>query len=190
MKNIIFLSIILLFICTTTVEAHKVSAYAYREGDKVIGECYFADGSPCQNSPVEVYDSNGKKILQTTTDEKGKFSFKTQETGELKIVIPAGEGHRAEYRLEGVKRAEKKEIKKQEPVKEVEKKQTPSVNSEEIKQIIDEAMDAKLQGIRSEIMDLRKQMDKINIRDIIGGIGYIFGVWGLIMLIKRKKNAS
>jgi len=51
-------------------------------------------------------------------------------------------------------------------------------------------MDAKLQGIRSEIMDLRKQMDKINIRDIIGGIGYIFGVWGLIMLIKRKKNAS
>ncbi len=39
-------------------------------------------------------------------------------------------------------------------------------------------------------MDLRKQMDKISIRDIIGGIGYIFGVWAIIMLLKRKKNAS
>ncbi|WP_353683912.1 hypothetical protein V4D30_08505 [Thermodesulfovibrio sp. 3907-1M] len=51
-------------------------------------------------------------------------------------------------------------------------------------------MDAKLQGLRSELMDLRKQMDKISIRDIIGGIGYIVGVWGIIMFIKRKKNAS
>jgi len=180
---IFFIQILAIFI-SATANAHKVSAYAYREGDKVIGECYFVDGSPCKNSVVEIYDSKGKKILQTTTDEKGKFNFKTQETGELKIVIPAGEGHRAEYRIEAVERLAKKEIKKQI------KKQTPQINRDEIKQIIDEAMDAKLQGIRNEILDLRKQMDKINIRDIIGGVGYIFGVWGLIMLIKRRKNAS
>ncbi|MDI1472174.1 Additional component NikL of nickel ECF transporter [Thermodesulfovibrio sp. N1] len=190
MKRIIFMIIISFFICTNTLEAHKVSAYAYREGDKVAGECYFVDGSPCKNSIVAVYDSKGKKLLQTTTDEKGKFSFKTQETGELKIVISAGEGHTAEYRLEASEKSEKKEIKKQEPFKEAEKKQAPSINRDEMKQIIDEVMDAKLQGIKNEILDLRKQMDKINIRDIIGGIGYIFGLWGLIMLIKRRKNAS
>ncbi|MDI6715266.1 MAG: hypothetical protein QMD43_09645 [Thermodesulfovibrio sp.] len=190
MKRIIFMIIISFFMYTTTAEAHKVSAYAYREGDKVAGECYFVDGSPCKNSIVAVYDSKGKKLLQTTTDEKGKFSFKTQETGELKIVISAGEGHTAEYRLEASEKSEKKEIKKQEPFKEAEKKQAPSINRDEMKQIIDEVMDAKLQGIKNEILDLRKQMDKINIRDIIGGIGYIFGLWGLIMLIKRRKNAS
>ncbi|MBC7189583.1 hypothetical protein H5U35_05135 [Candidatus Aerophobetes bacterium] len=65
-----------------------------------------------------------------------------------------------------------------------------TVNKHEIKQIIDEVMDAKLQGLRAEIMDLRKQMDKVSLRDIIGGIGYIFGIWGIIMLLKRKKNAS
>lgn len=189
MKRIVFLILISLFICTTTAEAHKVSAYAYREGDKVIGECYFVDGSPCKNSVVEVYDSKGKKILQSTTDEKGRFSFKTSETGQLKIVIPAGEGHRAEYTLE-VAKSGKQEVKKQEAVKQVQKQQTPLINKEELKQIIDEAMDAKFQGIRNEIIDLRKKMDKINIRDVIGGIGYIFGIWGLIMLIKRRKNAS
>lgn len=186
------LVLIQLLIYSNDSYAHKVSAYAYREGDKIIGECYFVDGSPCKNSKVEVYDSRGKKITETTTDEKGRFNFKTSETGELKIVIPAGEGHRAEYTLEAVKKPEKKEVKKQETVKETQKHELPqaSINREEIKQIIDEAMDAKLQGLRSELMDLRKQMDKISIRDIIGGIGYILGVWGIIMFIKRKKNAS
>lgn len=172
--------------------AHKVSAYAYREGDKVFGECYFVDGSPCKNSRVEVYDSKGNKITEVTTDEKGKFKFTTSNTGQLKIVIPAGEGHRAEYMLEAAEKVEKKDIKKSEPEKQPEKKEISktSLNKEELKQIIDEAIDAKLQGLRTELMDLRKQMDKISIRDIIGGIGYIFGVWAIIMLLKRKKNAS
>lgn len=51
-------------------------------------------------------------------------------------------------------------------------------------------MDSKLHGIRAEIMDLRKEMDKVSIRDIIGGIGYILVIWGLLMILKRKKNAS
>ncbi|MGC8938864.1 MAG: hypothetical protein ACP5KH_07795, partial [Thermodesulfovibrio sp.] len=150
-----FIIVCLQLLLSSDVYAHKVSAYAYREGDKVIGECYFVDGSPCKNSKVEVYDSRGKKITETTTDEKGRFNFKTSETGELKIVIPAGEGHRAEYILEAVEKPEKKEVKKQEPVKETQKQQIPSasINKEELKQIIDEAMEAKLQGLRSEMMD-------------------------------------
>ncbi|WP_353683913.1 hypothetical protein V4D30_08510 [Thermodesulfovibrio sp. 3907-1M] len=118
----LFLTIICLqLLLSNDVYAHKVSAYAYRDGDKVVGECYFVDGSPCKNSKVEVYDSRGKKITETTTDEKGRFSFKTSEAGQLKIVIPAGEGHRTEYTLEAAEKPEKKEVKKQEPVKETQK---------------------------------------------------------------------
>jgi nickel transport protein len=51
-------------------------------------------------------------------------------------------------------------------------------------------MAARLQGLENEIMDIRKEMEKVGYRDIIGGIGYIIGVWGLIMLIKWKKDAS
>lgn len=192
MKKIAFLILISLFFYTNVAYAHKVSAYAYREGDKVIGECYFVDGSHCKNSKVELYDSKGNKIAETVTDEKGRFSFKTLNTGELKIVVLAGEGHRAEYTIEATKQAEKKENKKTEIAKQSEKQQVlqSSINKEELKHIIDESMEAKLQGIKIEIMDLRKQMDKVSLRDVIGGIGYIFGIWGIIMLLKRKKNAS
>lgn len=179
-------------------EAHKVSAYAYREGDKVIGECYFVDGSPCKDSKVEVYNEDGGKILETVTDEKGRFNFKTSNNGELKIVIPAGEGHMAEYRLEAVeqrKEGGKDEIKRPSSANQPKKGQEPkfthsSITKDELRQIIDEAMDARLQGLEAEIMDIRKQMDKVGYRDIIGGIGYIIGIWGLIMILKRKKDAS
>lgn len=193
-KFLFFLTVIQLFIfLSNSAYAHKVSTYAYREGDKVFGECYFVDGSPCRNSKVEVYDLRGQKITETITDEKGRYSFTTKEKGELRIVIPAGEGHRAEYKLEGIaEKIEKKAAKETASAKTVNKSTQPqvTVNRDEIKQIVDEVMDIKLQGLRVEIMDLRKQMDKVGIRDIIGGIGYIFGIWAVIMLIKRKKNAS
>lgn len=193
-KFLFFLTVIQLIIfLSNSAYAHKVSTYAYREGDKVSGECYFVDGSPCRNSKVEVYDLRGQKITETITDEKGRYSFTTKEKGELRIVIPAGEGHRAEYKLEGIAEKIEKKVAKETASAKTDNKSTQpqaTVNRDEIKRIIDEVMDVKLQGLRAEIMDLRKQMDKVSLRDIIGGIGYIFGIWAVIMLIKRKKNAS
>lgn len=186
--TIILSQFFFLFVSTHT-HAHKVNIYASREENKILGECYFIDGKPCKNSKVEVYNINGIEILETITDEKGKFSFTTKEKSDLKIIISAGEGHRAEYKIKGV--IDKKEIK--DAINKDRKNQSEfqhSINKEELKQIIDEVMDAKLHGLKGEIIDIRKQMDKINIRDIIGGIGYILGFWGIIMLLRRKKNAS
>lgn len=194
MKRLFILMALFLFISEGSAKAHKVNAYAYREGNKVIGECYFADGSPCKNSRVEVYSSSGNKISELMTDEKGKFSFHISEQGEIKIVIPAGEGHRAEYTLEAVER--KLEAKGLKMKLGDEKKETDqeahmhSMGKEEIRQLMEEVMDFKLQGIKMEIMDLHKKMDKVTLRDIIGGVGFIFGVWGLMMLLKSRKNAS
>ncbi len=181
------------FSLSTDANAHKVSTYAYREGDKIFGECYFVDGSPCKNSKVEIYDAKGNKIFETTTDEKGKYSFTIKEKGTLRIVISAGEGHKAEYKLEGIReKIEKKEAIDNVSLKKEIQSTTPqqSIDKEEIRKIIDETLDSKLQGLRMEIMDLRKQMDKVTLKDVIGGIGYILGVWAIIMLLKRKKNAS
>ncbi len=201
MQNLILLicgSILSLMFFVQDSFAHKVSTYAYREGDKVFGECYFVDGSPCKNSKVEVYNEKGQKILETSTDEKGKYSFATNEKGALKIVIPASEGHRAEYKLvdsgswiADSEKKEKSQTKADSKVRSVSAGASEKVlTQDEIKQIVDEALDVRLQGLRTEIMDLRKQMDKVSLRDIIGGIGYIFGIWGIITLIKRRKNAS
>ena len=88
--------------------SHKINTFAYREGNQIIGEAYFADGSPCIKCRVEVYNKKGNKIFQTTTDEKGKYNFVLKEKGFFKIKVIAGEGHLAEFELEGIKEPESK----------------------------------------------------------------------------------
>ncbi len=80
--------------------AHGVKIFAYVEEGKVITESYFADGSPVKNGRVEIYTKEDKKILEGTTDDKGVFSFKIPSgVSELKVIVDAGMGHRASYKL-------------------------------------------------------------------------------------------
>lgn len=83
--------------------AHKVNVFAYVEGDQVIVEGYFSGNVKAQNSPVEVLDETGKKILEGRTDKKGVYAFKLADlppfSGGLKIVLEAEMGHRSEYTL-------------------------------------------------------------------------------------------
>jgi nickel transport protein len=195
MRKIFFLISLIIFFLEGSVEAHKVSVYAYRVGDKVFGESYFMDGSPCKKSIIEVFNPKGEKLWEGTTDEKGKFNFNTSERKALRIVLLAGEGHRAEYFLEALEREsdKKRTMSERSEVQEKQKKSEfseASIKRDELRKIIDDVMEAKFQGIKAEIMDLHKKMDKVALRDIIGGVGYIFGIWGLIMFLRRKKNAS
>ncbi|GAI86495.1 unnamed protein product, partial [marine sediment metagenome] len=78
--------------------AHKVNVFAYVEGDKVYSESYFNDGKKCVDSKIEVFDNQGNKLLEGLTDKEGEFSFEVpSEDGDLKIVLTASMGHRAEY---------------------------------------------------------------------------------------------
>jgi len=151
-------------------EAHKVNLFAVREGDTVKGECYFADGSPCKKAKVEIYNEKDEKVGESLTDERGLFYFKTEETGKLKLVALAGPSHMAQYEVEAFQEAERDQI----PPHEISNK----------------AIEEKLQRLENEIRDLRKKMDRLTFRDILGGIGYIFGLWGIINLLLRRKNAS
>ncbi len=56
----------------------------------------------------------------------------------------------------------------------------------EISLIINEALDEKLSPILREIK--KSQEDDISFSEIIGGIGYIFGIFGIIAyFLSRKK---
>jgi len=48
---------------------------------------------------IRVFDSTGKELLNGKTDTKGEFSFKVPKPDDLKIVLEAGMGHRAEWPL-------------------------------------------------------------------------------------------
>lgn len=89
----------LMLAVTITADAHRVNIFAWVEGDTVFVECKYPDGTKVNEGVIKVYDSAGKELLNGKTTTKGEFSFKVPKQDDLKIVLEAGMGHRAEWPL-------------------------------------------------------------------------------------------
>ncbi len=59
------------------------------------------------------------------------------------------------------------------------------INFKELKNIIDQSLDQKLQPIMRELAKA-KHKEKISFTEIFGGIGYIFGIIGIILYFTKK----
>ncbi|MBU4602323.1 hypothetical protein KKA86_04415 [bacterium] len=199
MKNKPYLILTFIFLIIMMINipvfAHKVNVFAYIEGDKVYSESYFNDGKKCVDSKIEVFDNRENKLLEGLTDEEGMFSFDIPPEdvidGDLRIVLIASMGHRAEYIIrtgELGKVAELIEEKIEEPVSAV----SPEVSSFDLKEIqllIENALDEKLEPIMREMREIKKsKTDKISPTEIIGGIGYIIGIFGIIAYFLSRKR--
>ena len=65
--------------------AHKVYLFAWVEGDTVLVDAYFSKSKRVMGGKIEVMDSTGQKLLEGTTDDKGRFSFKIPKKDDLFI---------------------------------------------------------------------------------------------------------
>lgn len=196
MKNKLYLILIFTFLIIimmdVSVFAHKVNIFAYAEGEKIYTESYFNDGKKCIDSKIEVFDNQGNKLLEGLTDKEGEFSFEVpSENGNLKIVLTASMGHRAEYSISADEiRGSVGLIKEEneEPVSIV-FPETSSVDLKEIQSIIEDTLDEKLKPIMREIIEIKKsQEDRISPTEIIGGIGYIIGIFGIAAYFLSRKR--
>ena len=182
----------LVFLTSPTLSmAHKVNIFAWVEGNSVFTESYFSDGTKVINAIVEVFDTEGKKLLTGTTDKEGKFDFGIPLKTDLKITLNASMGHRAEYLLPkeeitGDQGSLDKNIKESQGEKEVEEK--ISVSREEIKSIVEDALDKKLNPILRKITLIQDQGPRIS--EIIGGIGYIIGLMGIALYFSNRKKVK
>lgn len=95
----LFLSGYLLFVEIESVSAHRVNLFAWVEGNTVYVECKFSSSRRVNKGNIIVTDPEGTQLLTGTTDENGEFSFKVPKKTELKIVLVAGTGHRAEWTI-------------------------------------------------------------------------------------------
>ncbi len=188
-KFITFLFFILYsLLFTSSVFAHRVNIFAYVENDTVYTESYFSDGKKVKNGEVAVYDSSGNKALEGKTDKNGLFKFKTPKKDNLKIVINASMGHKGSYTISKDEFPDFAEEKKRKISKyqEFKTKEVSRVDLDQIREIVDNSLDEKLIPL---VKELRRQEKKISFTEIIGGIGYIFGIFGIIFyFISRRKQ--
>lgn len=184
--------------------AHKVTVFAWVEGDRVLTESKFAGGKRVVNTPIIVFDAMGTKILEGKTDDNGAFSFKFPEKTTMKIVLQAGMGHRAEWTIPveafsgDAGKAEKIQTQTNGPdhsPPETDNDGTkPSCMTEEmIQKIVSSAVAEALAPLADKLNRPIDPQKEPGITDILGGIGYIFGLVGIGAYYnyrKKSKNSS
>jgi nickel transport protein len=191
------LIVIILFISVTclNVLAHKVNIFGYVDGDTIFTESYFNDGRKCVDSKIEVFDSAGNKLLEGITNTTGEFSFRIPMKTDLKLVLTASMGHRAEYMmlasevpgydsLQVKQKASEEGIAQQQM--EVKHTDMAQVDLEQIKSVVEDAIDKKLKPLVKLIA--KSQEHRVSVTEVVGGIGYIFGLMGVVIYFKNKKG--
>jgi len=190
-RNFKFITFLLFILCSllfiSSVFAHRVNIFAYVENDTVYTESYFSDGKTVKNGEVEVYDSSGNKVLEGKTDKNGLFNFKMPKKDNLKIVINASMGHKGSYTIskdEFPDVAEEKKSKISKP-QDFKTKEVSHVDLDQIRKIVNTSLDKKLIPL---VKELKKQKKKISFTEIVGGIGYTFGIFGIIFYFVSKRK--
>jgi nickel transport protein len=183
------LGIIASLTLASQVWAHKVNVFAWVEGDMVFVEGYYPGGKKAQNSLVEVYKSTGAKVLEGRTNQRGEFSFKIPAREDLRIVLTAGMGHKNDFTITAGDLGGSEPSSEESVPRNKEKVTAPSSTTVDIGQLevmIDQALDRKLEPVIKLIRTTRKQGPGVT--EIIGGIGYILGLFGLVMYFKTRNR--
>ena len=195
------MALCLVFAGASFASAHRVNIFAFVDGDAVQVECGFNRSQKVKQGTVEVFDATtGARLLQGTTDDNGVFRFpvtaELREAGhDLNLRIIAGEGHQNDWTVAADELASSG-TPKAVAVAAAEVPATPAslvapvaavsggVTPAEIERIVDAALDAKLSPIKRMLAEQTEAGP--NLRDIIGGIGWIFGLIGVAAYFRRR----
>ncbi|KJS29142.1 MAG: hypothetical protein VR64_21425 [Desulfatitalea sp. BRH_c12] len=177
--------------------AHKVIVFAWVEGDTIHTESKFSAGKLVQDGKIAVFDPQGNKLLEGVTDDRGRFSFPIPQKSDLKIELQAGMGHGNQWLVRAQEIDDGADSRAPTP------KQTPSeaghtgaaparpteasatadcLDAQTVRQIVTLALEKKLAPIEARLVEQRWRF-----QDIIGGIGYIVGIFGVVAYMKSRK---
>ncbi|NOY62936.1 MAG: hypothetical protein GXP10_07285 [Gammaproteobacteria bacterium] len=186
--------------------AHKVNLFAYAEGDEVFVEGYFADGKKAQKSTVTVFDGN-VLVAKGVTDDEGLLRFTPPKKVPLRITLNAGMGHRAEFLLAadewGDSDASSGVVTNRPPTTDKSSSSVnvaptvdaaplvadalPPVSRAELHSMITKAVKEANKPLVRSLTDMQEHA---SFSQIVGGIGFIFGILGAAFYFKEKKGKA
>lgn len=204
-SGLIFTMLWLLFF-PALVSAHNVTVFAWVDGDTIHSQSKFSGGKRVKNAPILVYDFKDVLLLEGKTDENGMFSFKIPKKTALKIVLKASMGHLAVWKLRAEELDEAESKTAAEPtgmkaplvtksgsvdIQEKSESSGPtkiSLERQEIEKIINASLDKKLAPITEILADSIQRGPGFT--EIMGGIGYIFGLVGVALYFANRKRKT
>lgn len=177
---------LLLLVMTLPVQAHRLNLSVWSAGESIYGKTGYGRENMAKDAHVAVYHAESKELLlETTSDAQGLFQFVApQGQHDLLIVVDAGQGHRAELLLEAEDYTTNAVFF---DLPQVESLAT-QLDMQQLRQILAEEIRRELAPVKQSLASL--QAGEPNFRDILGGLGWIFGLAGLAAWLQSRKKAQ
>jgi len=159
--------------------AHKLNILAQTDGDRITGLVYYSGGDGAAGAAVHVMGPGGEQLGQTTTDATGAFAFTPVSACDHTFVCESDDGHREEYTVPASQLPAR--LRETAPAQTSAGADAPPAAGTPA--LVEQAVARQIQPLRA---DLARNETRARLRDIVGGIGYIFGVMGLVFYLKAR----
>jgi nickel transport protein len=171
-------------------EAHSVYIFAFPENSQICTNSYFGAKSKVRGGRVSMATASGEVLATAQTDEQGNACFAPPESSQdLIFTVEAGDGHRGEFKLPAVEGlgASGFESKPLEPG------EAAGLNSSSAtcQGLTRDDLGQALSPIMRKLAEMESaQNSRVNLKDIIGGLGWIIGLAGAGLWAAGRKNAA
>ncbi|WP_409439045.1 hypothetical protein [Psychromonas sp. GE-S-Ul-11] len=189
-----FLTVLSLSISCHAV-AHNVMGGVYAEGFEIEGEAGFSNGAMANpGTVVKVTDDQGHALGEVLIDEEGAFVFTAKQHITHHFEVNMGAGHILKMQLPAEELPDSpnddltsNSFEKVDAHSSINSPdQQASNNAQQVTNLmLEKAIAKQLKPLRREIQELK---EKSGLRDILGGIGYIFGLLGLVAFLRERKQ--
>ncbi|MDC0738285.1 cobalt ABC transporter permease [Cognatishimia sp. SS12] len=171
--------------------AHKVIVGVFAAGEAIEGELGFSNGDMAAGQEVVVYGPEGQELGRTVTDTDGFFLFTPTQPIAHRFKANLGAGHVADVTMPADDVAT---ILGMTPGVAV-PAAVPQAESATLRTALSDAERAAIAAaVRDEIRPLRREIaayrEKNDLQTILGGIGYVLGLFGIGFYIAARKKLS
>lgn len=163
--------------------AHGINLFATVVGNEIQGTLSYADGTPAADAPITAFAPDGAVIATATTDAEGRFILPVTRRCRYRLVGDAGQGHRGLFTIPEADLPQAATAPAALPADEAPAPTAGGFSTADIEK-----------AVASQLRPLREQLDKlettVRFRDALGGVGYLFGLAGLYVLLRSRASRS
>jgi len=192
--RLLLLATAALLVAAGPASAHRLKVFASAIGSSIEGEAYFVGSGPAAGVDVTLRDTADKVLQSGKTGPDGKFALKATGTGDITVTVDAEDGHVARFTVAA------SELDSNPPAAVPPASAALAGDAKPVDASMPAAAAPAVSMADLEIAVARKvaplaaQIDALQsalrIQDIIGGIGYIVGIFGLVAFLKSRRPAK
>ncbi|MGD8908438.1 MAG: hypothetical protein PVI92_03755 [Chromatiales bacterium] len=179
--------ILLGLLISLPLSAHKLKVFAAAEGGKIVGRAYFVGGAGASGAVIHIIADDGRELARLEPDREGNFDYRIERPMTYRVVADSLDGHQASWTL----RAEEFSASALDvgampahegPLPELDSTAVPNLS-----QItrVEQAVARQIRPLREA---LQAHEERVRMRDILGGIGYIVGLAGLALWWSSRRR--